>query len=316
MVRKILVLSLVLVMAFSFIACDGGSGLPSAQEIIDNTIQALENVRTFEFEMEASMDADTETEGEPNDATIEMNASGAIDMDNYQMQMDMAMHMEATGEEDMSMEAEMYLVDDTLYFSTDAFGMGPAWMKMELSEMEELLEMEELPEGYWEQEDLLELQEELLDFLTEFQEALEIEVTGSERVAGIDCYVLESDPDIERLWQMSMEIYETMGPEMADMTGMPEDFEDYLDEMFDSVSIKQWIAKDTYFPMKVEVEISMEFTAEDVGEPEEEGEADIDMSMSMLIFDYNQPVSIELPPEAEGAVDIMDFMDFTDFMDY
>ena len=306
MMKKILALSLVLVMACAFTACNG-EALPTAEEIIDASIEALEDVRTFEFEMEASMDADVETEGEPDDANIEMDASGAMDTENYQTQLAITMHMEATGEEDTDMEAEMYLVDNTFYIMTDALGMGPMWMKLDMSEMEEL------PEEYWEQPDLSELPPEMLEFLTELLEAFEIEVTGSERVDGIDCYVLESTPDMEQLWQMSMEMYETMGLEMPDMTDMPEDFEDLLDEMFDSFSVKQWIAKDTYFPMKVEIEIIMEFTAEDVGEPEEEGEAAIDLFMTMLIYNYNQPVSIELPPEAEDAMDITEF---TDYMDY
>ena len=307
MLRKILVLSLVVVMALPFVACDGGSGLPSAEEIIEASIEALDDVRTFEFEMEASMDADTEAEGEPNDAYIEMDASGAIDIENYQMQLAMDMNMETTGEEDMDMAAEMYLVDDTFYILTDALGMGSMWMKLELSDIEEL------PEGYGEQEDMSELQTEMLEFLPELLEAFEIEVTGSERVDGIDCYVLESNPDTEQLWEMFMEMFETMELETTDI---PEDTEDYLDEMFDSFSVKQWIAKDTYLTMKVELEINMEFSAEDVGEPEEEGEADIDMSLTVLVYDYNQPVSIELPPGAEDAMDITELMDFTDYMDY
>ena len=65
--------------------------------------------------------------------------------------------------------------------------------------------------------------------------------------------------------------------------------------------------------MKAEIEMSLEFTPEAMGYPEEEGEGAIDLFMTMLIFNYNQPVSIELPPEAEDAIDIMDF---TDNMDY
>jgi outer membrane lipoprotein-sorting protein len=309
MMRKILAVSLVLVMALTFVACDG-EDLPSAEEIIEGMTQAVVDVRTGEFDMEMTMDVDAEVEGESGKANIEMDASGVMDIENCQMQIAMTMQVEATGEEDVDMAAEVYLIDNTFYMMTDAlgmmtdvFGMGPTWLKLELTELEELEEMEELPEGYWNQEELLEFQQELL-------EASEIEVTGSERVDGIDCYVLESNPDMKQLWQTVMEMYETTG---LDMTDMPEDFVDYLDEMFDSFTQKLWVAKDTYLPMKVEVEMTMDFTAEDVGSPDEEGEVAVDLFMSMLIFNYNQPVSIELPPEAEDAMDIMDF---TDYMDY
>lgn len=205
----------------------------------------------------------------------------------------MAMNLALTGEEDMEVEAEMYLVDNTFYILTDMLGMGPMWMKLEMSEMEEL------PEEYWEQADLLELPIELL-------EAFEVEVTGSEKVDGIDCYVLEINPDMEQLWQM----FETTELEMADI---PEDLEGHLDEMFRSFSVRQWIAKDTYLLTKQEIEMTMEFTPEAMGFPEEEGEAAIDLFITLLFYDYNQPVSIELPPEAENAMDIMDFMDYMDY---
>lgn len=290
MMRKILVLSLLLVMALSFIACEG-EDLPSAQDIIDNYIQALEDVRTGEFDMEMTMDIDGEEEGESIAANMEMDASGVLDIANNQMQM--AMNLALTGEEDMEVEAEMYLVDNTFYILTDMLGMGPMWMKLEMSEMEEL------PEEYWEQADLLELPIELL-------EAFEVEVTGSEKVDGIDCYVLEINPDMEQLWQM----FETTELEMADI---PEDLEGHLDEMFRSFSVRQWIAKDTYLLTKQEIEMTMEFTPEAMGFPEEEGEAAIDLFITLLFYDYNQPVSIELPPEAENAMDIMDFMDYMDY---
>jgi len=288
--KKILAMSLALVMALAFVACDG-DGLPTAQEIVDGTSQAMADVRTCKFDMEMAMDMDGEAEGESIDANIEMDASGALDIENNQLKM--TMNMEVTGEEDIDVEAEMYLVDNTFYILTDMLGMGPTWMKLEMSEMEEL------PEEYWEEADLLELPTELL-------EAFEVKVTGSERVGGVDCYVLESTPDMEQLWQM----FETTELEMTDI---PEDFEHYFDEMFDSFSMKEWIAKDTYFPMKVEIEISMEFAPEAMGFPEEEGEANIDIVMTMLLYDYNQPVSIELPPGAEDAMDIMDFMDYMDY---
>jgi hypothetical protein len=312
MMRKIMAVSLVLVMALTLAACDG-EDLPSAEELIEGMTQAVADVRTGEFDMELTMDMDVESEGESIDANVEMDASGATDIENYQMQMAMTVHVAATGEEDMDMELEMYLVDNTLYLMTDAlglmsdfFGMGPTWMKLDITELEELAEMEGIegmPEAYWDQAELLEFQQE-------FFEASETEVIGSERVGGIDCYLLESNPDMEQLWQTVMEMYATTGLETTDM---PEDFADYLDEMFDSFTQRLWVAKDTYLPMKAEVEMIMEFTAEEMGAPEEDGRAAVDLFMSVLIFNYNQPVSVEVPPEAENAIDILDF---TDYMNY
>ena len=103
MMKKTLALSLVLVMALSFTACNG-EPLPTVEEIIEGMTQAMTEVRTGEFEMEMAMDMDVEAEGESIDVNLEADASGAMDMEdveNMQMQMDMSMHAATTGEEDI-----------------------------------------------------------------------------------------------------------------------------------------------------------------------------------------------------------------------
>lgn len=230
---------------------------------------------------------ESEIEGEAMETTMEVDGSGALDIENYQMQMAMTMNAAVPGEDDTDIGMEMYLVDNTYYILTDALGMGPAWMKFEM------------PMESWEQMNQIESQVELL-------EAAEVEVIGSETVNGIDCYVVEVTPDVEQLWEMASQ--------QALLTEeMPNFDEELLDEMLQEYSVKQWIAKDSHLIMKVEMEMNIEVTPEAMGYPEEEGGITIDMAMTMLVNDYNQPVSIELPPEAENAMDIMDFMDYMDY---
>ena len=68
--------------------------------------------------------------------------------------------------------------------------------------------------------------------------------------------------------------------------------------------MKEWIAKDTYLLVKAEIEIAMEVDPEAMGIPGGDGEIAMDMTISMLVYDYNEPVSIELPPGAEDAVEM------------
>lgn len=49
---------------------------------------------------------------------------------------------------------------------------------------------------------------------------------------------------------------------------------------------------------------AVELTPEAMGSPEEEGVFTMDITMSLLAYNYNQPVSIVLPPEAEEAVEM------------
>jgi predicted small lipoprotein YifL len=286
--KKIVAIFLVLVMALSFTAC--GEKLPSSQEIIDRATEAMDDMKTCQMDMDMSLDVAGEAEGEAVDATIGIDASGALDIENRQMQMDMTMNAVVTGEDDLDMNMEMYLVENTFYIMTDVPLMGPTWMKLEMPE--------EMPEEYWEPTDLMEIQ-------AEFLEAVEVEVTGREKVDGVDCYVLEATADIEQLWQLIMQQIEATGMEIDDI---PEEFEGLLDEIFQSYSVKIWIAKDTYFLTKVEIDLAIELTPEAMGIMDEEGEMAIDMALTLLAYDHNQPVSIELPPEAENAVEMpLDF---------
>ncbi len=224
------------------------------------------------------MDIAGEAEGEAVEMTMVMDGSGTLDLDNKQMRMDMTMSMAMPGIE-MEMGMEMYVIGDMMYMLGEIPGMEPTWTKSEM------------PEEYWEEMSQVEPQIELL-------EVAQVEVIGSERVGGIDCYVLEVTPDLEQLWQLFMQQVEMAGGEAPAFT------EELLEEMFRNFSVKQWVAKDTYFLTKAEIDMAMELTPEAMGFPEEEGVITMDIAMNLLAYNYNQPVSIVLPPEAEEAVEM------------
>ncbi len=141
---------------------------------------------------------------------------------------------------------------------------------------------EEAPEEWWEEFQQIGWGESQIELL----EAAQVEVIGSERVGGIDCYVLEVTPDLEQLWQLSNHLHFDEAPDVT---------EEYLQEIFRSFSVKQWVAKDTYFLAKAEIDIAREFP------PEEAGPSTLDIAVVLLCYNYNQPVTIVLPPEAVEA---------------
>ena len=284
--KKIVAISLLLVMVFSFTTC-GEAGLPSAQEIIDGVIEALDDIRTYELDMDMTMDMAGEAEGEAFEMTMTMGISGALDVENRQVGLDMTMNTALPGEDEMDMVMEMYLIGNMAYMMMDEPETGPMWMKQEISETD----WEELSEQLSEQIAMTEPQIELL-------QTAQVKVIGSEKVKGVDCYVLQLTPDMEQLWQLVMQQTALTGEEM-----LPELAEELLQEMFCSFSVKQWVAKDTYFLTKAEVDMAMELTAEAMGFPEE-GEITMDIGMIYLEYNHNQPISIELPPEAEEAIEV------------
>ena len=280
--KKILPMTLVLVVVFSFAACVGG---PSAQEIIAGVFESLDDITSYQFDMDMTMEAAGEAEGETFEMTMTMGFSGALDLENRQMRADITMSMVMLGEDEMEMGMELYIIDDMGYVMTDMLGMEPTWMKSEVSEAD----WEEVSEEMSQAESQLEL-----------LQGAQVEVIGSETVKGIDCYVLQLTPDMGQLWQTVMQQTQVAGE--AILPGVDEIF---LEEVFRSFSVKQWVAKDTYFLTKAEIDMVMELTPEALGFPEEEGEATMNITMTLLAYDYNEPVSIELPPEAEEALDVI-----------
>ena len=285
--KKILTMFLVLVMVLSFTACaeetEEEVELPSAQEIVDGVIESLDEIRTYNFDTGFSLEM--AGEAEVVEMSIAVGLSGAMDLENKEISADVTMSaLELWGEGETELAFEYYIIDDMAYIMTERPGEGPMWQKEEFSETD----WEEITEVWG----FAERQVELL-------QAADISVIGSEKIKGVDCYVLQLTPDLEQLWKTAMEEADPL-----DM-GVPAIAEEVLREAFASFSVKQWVTKDTYFLTKSEIDISMEMTPEVMDALGGEGimarMMTTNIAVSFLFYDYNQPVSIVLPPEAEEA---------------
>ena len=282
MVKKIVTMSLVLVMVLSFTACEG-EGLPSAQEIVDGVIESFDNIRTYQFDMDVTQDQAGEAEGEALEQIVTVGYSGTLDLENIQMRAELTMIAVEPEEDEVEMGVEMYIIDGMMYSMPEAPDIEePAWMKEEVTA--EAWEM-------WKGISGLENYKELL-------ETAQVEVIGSEQVKGVDCYVLQLTPEMAQLWQIAMGQGGVNGGGI-----LPPVPEESLQEIFRSFSVKQWVAKDTYFLMKAEIDMAVELTPEVMSYLGEEGEMSMGITLSFLAYNYNQPVSIVLPPEAEEAVE-------------
>jgi hypothetical protein len=294
--RKILTLFLVLVMVLCFLACEEGkeeeaqlpsaqeaektTDLTSAQEVLNGVLGSRDDIKTYQFDMDMTMDMSAERGEEAYNMNMNMSYTGAADFVNRKMRADMTMnmYMPMLGEDEMTMDMEMYLVNDMMYMMMEVPEMGPQWMKSDM------------PMGYWEKMDFAGSQVDLL-------EAAQFELMGTESVGGIDCYVLRVTPDVERLWQWYL------GQQQLSEGGGPEIEPGMIADIFRSFSVKQWVAKDTYFMTKAEIDMTLEITPEAMGQPGESGILTMDITSNVRAYDYNQPVSIVLPPEAEAAIE-------------
>jgi len=276
MIRKTTSMLLPLLAVICLAACQPGAAVqtaepPSVEQIIDSTVKALESVTTFEFEASMTMTMSGEVEGEPVDASMDSQMAGMVDVTSEELKMDMDVVMNVPGEGEILAGMEMYFISDTMYALTEVPALGglSMWVKSEL------------PPGTREQMAQVEDQVDLLAIS-------EVTLAGTENVEGTDCYLLELTTDPDRLWELVEQRMSTAGTEPP---GLKEEL--FIREMVRSYSVRQWVEIDTYLLRKAEVHMEMET----------EGTA-VDITMVLLARNHGQPVSIELPPEADNAIEL------------
>ena len=258
-----------LAMALSIVACTPES---SAQEVVNGVIESMQETKTYQFSLDVTMDMAAEAES--FEMTMVTDLNGVLDFENEKMKVDTNTSMAMSEEDEVEMDMETYIIGHMLYMHGEVPGVGPMWVKSEI------------PDGIWEQVNQVETMIELL-------EATQVEVTGTEWIGRASCYVLEITPDMEQVWQLVIQQAEMVGE-------MPV----FSEEMLLSFSVKQWVEKETYLLKQARIEAAMELTPESMGFSEEDGVMNINVIMDLQVYNYNQSVSIELPPEAEGAIEV------------
>ncbi len=258
----------------------------STAEIKEMVLATAENIDTYKFDMDMTQKTLISNETGEMAMTTLSTGNGVVDNPNKKMKLGMTMKMpeEAGMPETKEMKMDMYFINNTMYTKMD---MGipemPAhWTKMEM------------PEEYWESQNQVDQQMELLN-------VSKVELLEDEKVNDVDCYVLKLTPDIEKYWETVMK-QEGMSELMQNLQ-QNDSFD--IGEMIKEMSLKYWIAKDTKFPMKTETQIKMVMNSADLSIPETEEEFTMamDQRTNIVFYDYKEPVTIELPKEAESAAE-------------
>ncbi|MCK4476738.1 MAG: hypothetical protein KAU16_08435 [Methanophagales archaeon] len=262
----------------------------STAEIKAMVLATAEEIDTYKFDMDTTQKTLISNETGDMEMTTISTGSGAADNINKKMKMELTTTMElpeGAPQETMEMTMEMYFINNAMYMKMD-LGIPeiPAqWTKMQM------------PEGYeesWESQNQVELQMELLN-------VSEVGLLEDEEVNGVDCYVLNITIDAEKYWEIVMK-----QKGMSElMQNLQQNVSFDIGEMMKGMSMKYWIAKDTKFPMKTEMQMEMVISSEDLNIPESEEEftMTMDQRTTMVFYDYNEPVTIELPEEAESAIE-------------
>ncbi len=231
---------------------------------IDWLLQASDlaqaSISSYQFETYMEVTTSMETPGN----SIIMEMSGANDEADNEMYVEMQITSVPPFDSEQTRTA-MYLVGEWVYNFSYYSGMPPeatgTWFKMPVTE--------ELQQSLLMQQEYFTVPS--YDSLSENIPSLEL--MGTEVVEGIECYKLQFLLNEE-------DMIDTFPP---DPTLDPEE---YTNEFIGTL----WIAKNTHFTMKMNIEVSM--ASEDKY---------YYMTASYLTYDINEPITIELPPGAETA---------------
>ncbi len=280
MLKKLLLISLALVLSFSLVAFAGcKEKLP--QEEIDQIIAGAlaASYDTVSFDMDAPMTMEMEGGDDPGTMTVDMSGTGFIDIINRAMRMTIGMEMNIPGAGPRHMDAEIYVLEGWMYTGVDVPDMGEQWQKMELTE------------EVWQQQDQVGQYVELL------ATAVEVDYKGTETVNGVECYVFEIEPDMDSLTEILGQETSSLG--ILGLGGLD------LGELYQELSVKEWLAKDSYLLQRAEIELVMEIRPGDVGATGDDFEKmTIYIEMTMRFYDYDQPFTVVLPPEALAAEEV------------
>ncbi|GAH41192.1 unnamed protein product, partial [marine sediment metagenome] len=185
--------------------------------------------------------------------------TGFIDIINRAMRMTIGMEMNVPGAGPRDINAEIYVLEGWMYTGVDVPDMGEQWQKMELTE-----EM-------WQQQDQVGQYVELL------ATAVEVDYKGTETVNGVECYVFEIEPDMDNLTEILSQETSTLG--LINLGGLD------LGELYQELTVKEWLAKDSCLLQRVEIELVMEIRPSDVGATGDDFEKmTIDIEMTMRFY--------------------------------
>jgi len=269
---------LVLLMGIAAVACGCGEDgivpltpedgvMPlTPEELIEGVLASADAQETCRFEMNVNGNLKGTVGGEYGEVGVSVAYVGVLDVVDQEMQADITMTMDvsAAGQsQQMSIPMWMYFLGDMGYIGTQEPGQPVEWIKGDVSQ------------ELWESQEFQSQQIELL-------RGAEVEILGTQSVRGIPCYAAEITPDMEMLLEM-------VNSMLGSTAGLG-----LTTDSISNFKCTGWYAQDTYFPMRVYQEYDITI---------EEGSDRLTghYTANMVFYNYNEPVSIQLPAAAQGA---------------
>ena len=256
------------------------------QSIVEKVLDASQEVKTCTFNM--TMKINTRIESADSSKVMRIKLDGVFDVDNVAKKMKAVIYitMEELGVELKQAAMELYVLGDKQYTKSDEPGASSYW------------QVEELSLGTWES---IYYWEHHVDLFRKSK----IEILGTEKVNGIDCYAMQLSPDMAEFLKMMLaeqQLGQRFSEEEIDIltTLLSRFFVRFMD-----ISAKEWIDKDTYLPRKTEMNMDIHISPDEfieLGLIVLAGyEFTLGTNINLVVESYNEPLSIVLPSEAQEA---------------
>jgi hypothetical protein len=299
--------SILLVLVLAASSCSYANA--TTADIVSNAQTAGANVKAYQFDVNLSLNLVTSGSTAASNMNIKVTGDGNGALDNAKKDAHVLFNVTADipvlGNQNIPIE--YYLVEGWMYLKLGMPMLGDQWRKVQSQESQ------------WETQDQIAQQ---LGFL---KTAVQIEQAGSENVDNVDCYVLAVKPDLTKISEWLTSLEQSLGTETQQFSLPAAKPGTDLSKFINQLSIKEWVAKDTYLIAKAEIDMDISMSAADSGlltdtpEPtagsalsrvapaflsDANGQMTMSVSASIKYHDYNQPVTITLPPEAQNAKEI------------
>jgi len=263
--------------AVSLTACKSEPPLPPPAEIVSGVAAAVDNLSSYRITTFIRARLRDFTMDEIREMNAVIVTDGIIDVGNEELEL--TIDTLITGSPDQNtppeQKVEMFQVDGMFYIKAPGMYDIPEWQQSGAWE------------GLFDIVDYAGMQQTVLVNST-------IIVTSTEIVEDVECYVLELTPEKE---QISTTLAGLAWASEGAYLFAAFQLNKHLD--WDMV-VKQWVARDSFFIVKTEASIDIEFLDVTFGPEEEPG--GINFLLISDMRDHNKEFEIELSPEAAAAV--------------
>jgi hypothetical protein len=248
------------------------------QQIVSNTINAMGKISTYKLDADLTMAFTYKNTEQPYTSNFtnkwEWQSQRQFNLANSQMKMSMN-----CGDGVSKFIWDNYVTDGWEYFKNILPQVMPigsdTWFKIQLGPNNRFFSNE--------------AQIAPLDEL--FKTAAKITLIGSENLDGSDCYILQVAPSREGISDWIISQQQPQGRTIIPLRhgGLPP-VNDYATG-YQTSWIRVWVEKDNYLVKKIEISVFFSLDINSIS----------DFKGQMNFSDYNEPVSIEIPPDGLKA---------------